>query len=157
MKTLPGYCVFLGAPQNLLKFERLDIAVKWRYFYYLYYGLDHDAERIYKWHIEKRTNGKEPRSWKQSIEDYVSSCKELLKNMKEEGFNPDWPIEYGKNGRLRDGAHRIACALLLGLNVYFKIVPLDGTARWSEKWFLRYKIDPKELIKIKLIWHWLKQ
>jgi len=140
-------------PKKLLGHERLDIAVKWMFFRYLYVGIDPDSERLYRWHIEERTGGNEPRNDKKNtIEDYVSGCKLLLHSMIDIGFNPNHPIEYGKNGRLRDGAHRLACALLLDRDVRYQIVPENATATWGEAWFINHGISDEDLRKIKLIW-----
>lgn len=136
--------------------ERLDIAVKWMYFRHLLEGNDPDSERLYCWHIEERTGGREPRGWKCSIEDYVTVCKTLLKDMLNFGFNPNYPLEYGKNGKLRGGAHRLACSLLLGLDVYYVVVPANGAMTWSENWFVRHGIAPEDLQSIKTTWKQLK-
>jgi len=146
----------LIAPQKLLILERLDIAVKWRFFRHLQEGDDPDSERVYRWHIKERTRGREPRSWKRSVEDYVTSCKGLLESMLASGFSPDHPLEYGQNGRLRAGAHRLACSLLLGLDAYYVVVPLNGTATWGENWFVRHNIASADLQRIKLDWKHLK-
>ena len=140
----------------MLTTERLDLAVKWRFFKHLLEGGDADSERTYRWHIEKRTNGREPRSWKKSIDDYVSVCKSMLESMLKDGFNPVYPLEYGHNGRLRDGAHRLACSLLLNLDVYLFTVPRDGTATWGEKWFVRHGMKSDDLQRIKTDWTYLK-
>jgi len=141
----------------LLTPERLDIAVKWRFFRHLLKGNDPDSERIYRWHIEKRTGGREPRSdWKHSIEDYITGSKALLENMLKVGFNPDFPLEYGQNGRLRSGAHRLACSLLLGLDVYYITVAADANAIWGITWFVHRGIAFEDLQRIKADWERLK-
>ena len=158
MKILQTCSPSLIAPQKLLVPERLDIAVKWKFFRHLLEGSDPDSERIYRWHIEKRTGGREPRSaWKHSIEDYVTVCKTLLESMLKVGFNPDFPVEYGQNERLRSGAHRLACSLLLGLDVYYVNVPITVNMTWGEDWFVRHGIAAEDLRHIKATWKWLKQ
>jgi hypothetical protein len=135
----------------------LDVAVKWRFLGHLLKGDDPDSERVYRWHIEKRTRGREPRSWKRSVEDYVTSCKGLLESMLASGYKLDHPLEYGKNGRLRAGAHRLACSFLLGLDTYYVVVPLNRTATWGENWFVRYGVSFEDLQRIKADWEWLKR
>lgn len=73
------------------------------------------------------------------------------------GFNPAFPLEYGQNGRLRSGAHRLACSLLLGLNVYRVDVPIHVNMTWGEDWFLRKGMAHGDLQQIKVTWEWLKQ
>jgi len=119
-------------------------------------GNDPDSERIYRWHIEERTGGREPRGWKRTIDDYITLCQALLENMSKVGFNPAFPLEYGQNGRLRAGAHRLACSLLLGLDVYRVVVPINGAMTWGEDWFVRHGITSEDLERIKADWEWLK-
>ena len=119
-------------------------------------GNDEDSERIYRWHIEQRTGGREARSWKRSIEDYITACKALLESMLEIGFNPDYPLVYRENGTLREGAHRLACSLLLNLDVYYIVMDVEGKTIWGEKWFMRHGMSLEDLQRIKAIWEWLK-
>jgi len=157
MTILQTSSLLRTAPQRLLSEERLDIAIKWRFFHHLLKGIDPGSERIYRWHIKQRTGGREPRGWKRTVEDYVAVCKDLLENMLKMGFNPDFPLEYGQNLRLRGGAHRLACSLLLGLDVYYVIVPIDGNTTWGENWFVQRGMAPEDLQRIKTTWKWLKQ
>ncbi len=119
-------------------------------------GNDSDSERIYRWHIENRTGGREPRGWKSNVEDYVMVCKQLLKSMLKMGFDKQFPLEYGQNGKLRDGAHRLACSLLLGLDAYYITVPINGNMTWGENWFVNHGIAPEDLQRIKADWEQLK-
>jgi len=119
-------------------------------------GNDADSERIYRWHIENRTGGREARSWKHSIEDYITACKTLLENMLEVGFNSEFPLVYRKNGTLREGAHRLACSLLLGLDVYYIVMDIEGKTIWDERWFMRHGMDREDLQRIKVTWERLK-
>ena len=146
----------LIAPRDLLTPERLDIAVKWRFFKHLVKGNDADSERIYRWHIEERTGGNERRSWKCTIEDYITGCKTLLESMLAIRFNPEFPLVYRKNGTLREGAHRLACALLLELDVYYIIVDVEGKTIWDAYWFMRHGMRSEDLQHVKAIWKQLK-
>ena len=147
----------LIAPRELLTPERLDIAVKWRFFRHLHMGNDADSGRIYRWHIEERTGGREARSWKRTIEDYVTACEDLLDSMLEFGFNPEFPLEYRKNGTLRSGAHRLACSLLLNLDVYYIVMDIGGRTSWGENWFVHHGMALEDLKRIKTDWKCLKQ
>ena len=156
MKTLETCSPLRMAPQKLLSEERLDIAVKWMFFQHLLKGNNRDSERIYRWHIEKRTGGRERRSWKNSIEDYITACKDLLASMLNYGFDPNCPLKYGQDGRLRSGAHRLACSLLLGLDIHYIIVAINGGKPWGENWFVNHGIAPEDLQRIKADWEWLR-
>lgn len=133
-------------PRALLSAERLDIAVKWR----LFAIGDADAERVYRWHIEKRTGGVEPGSWKKSIDDYMDAAFALTKAMRVRGFDPATPVVMGSNGRLRAGAHRLSCALALELPALaVRIDARRGTAApWGRDWFVRHGISAADLRRI---------
>lgn len=122
-------------PTALLTKERLDLIVKLRFFRHLKDGGDPDAERVYRWHIDKRTRGVEPGSWKRCVDDYVSACGDLLASITARGFDLRQPVPVGSNGRIRNGAHRIACCLLLGERVAVRAVDRPGTGRWGAEWF----------------------
>src|SRR5690606_24703258 len=66
----------LVKPWKLLTPERLDLAVKYRFFLHLLRGGDQDSERVYRWHIYLRTGGIEGE--KSSVDDYVDACHVLL-------------------------------------------------------------------------------
>ncbi len=97
--------------------RRLDIAIKARFFKHLLDGGDPGAETVYRRHILGRTGGVEPGSKKRSVEAYVSASEYLFESMLEHGFNAECPIAVCKTPRLRNGAHRIACSLVLGLGI----------------------------------------
>jgi hypothetical protein len=113
----------------LLTPERLDLAIKWRMFRHLIAGGDAEAEAVYRAHILARTGGVEPGSWKASVEHYVAACGGLLASMQADGFDAARPVVIGSNGRLRAGAHRIGCAVAIGLPVGVRRVPQPGRAR----------------------------
>ena len=152
MKAKPICSPFQIAPRSLLVSDRLDIAIKWRFFRHLLKRDDPDSERIYRWHIKKRTRGREPRSWKRSIDDYVTACKTLLRSMQRSGFDPKQPLEYGSNWQLRNGAHRLACSLLLELNVYCVLVSVNGGTTWGANWFRLRGMSLKDLERIEMDW-----
>lgn len=142
-------------PRELLTAERLDIAVKWRFFRHLLEGGDPDSERVYRWHIQRRTGGHERNgsgNWKRTVQDYVDACPDLLGSMLVNGFHTSSPLEYGCNGRLRDGAHRLSCALLLKCDVMIEAVDRDGTATWGEMWFRQNGIAQVDLDRIHADW-----
>lgn len=107
-------------PRSLLYANRLDLIVKHRFFRSIVKGCDPEAEDLYRRHIEARTGGREKNpsgQSKQSVDAYIDAARSLLASMLDAGFRLDRPVVLGSNGRPRDGAHRIACALALGLNV----------------------------------------
>lgn len=157
MTAEPICSPFLIAPHKLITCERLDIVVKWRYFRHLKRRNDPDSERVYRWHIKQRTRGREPRSWKNNIEDYITVCKGLIKDMIKSGYNPDFPLQYGRNGKLICGAHRLACSLALDIEPVCVILATEGNTTWDRDWFLDHGVGKKDLRQIEADWKHLKQ
>jgi hypothetical protein len=157
MKAEPICSPFVMKPRKLITVERLDIVVKWRYFRHLLRRNDPDSERVYRWHIKQRTRGNEPRSWKSNIEDYITVCKDLYKSMFRNGYNPEHPLKYGRNGKLMCGAHRLACSLALDVEPVCVIYATEGNTTWDEDWFIDHGIDKRDLQQIKADWKHLKK
>lgn len=130
------------APERLMLPSRLDLAVKHRFFRALLTGewID-EAENLYRWHIEKRTGGKEPdtehggRSSKRTVDDYVTGCRELITSLKRDGFRDSSPVTLGKDGGLLHGAHRIAACRALGIQPAVRRDQTKRGIRWDERWF----------------------
>lgn len=144
-------------PLDLFDESRLDLVVKHRFFRHLMEGGDPDSERLYRWHIDKRTGGIEPGSWKACLDDYVKGCVDLLASMRARGFDPQHPIRFGDNGALMAGAHRIACAHALRIPVSVKRVDRPGkSARWDRDAFVMQGVAVPDLQRILDDWKTLK-
>jgi hypothetical protein len=131
--------------------------VKWRFFSHLLNGGDEDAECVYRLHIEKRSGhrmqaGLATDMWKMVTDDYVHSSQALLDSMVQSGFDDRYPIPLDPEGRLLNGAHRVACALAIGL----KEVPIEGkpylawAPAWGEAWFKEHM--PGEFLRVSTDW-----
>lgn len=141
------------SPRSLLSPDRLDLAVKWRFFRHLIDQDDPDSVRVYREHIMGRTRGKEPGGSKRCVEDYVSGARELLISMQVRGFDARHPIPIGSNGRLRGGAHRLACALALGLDAAIDRIDRPGTAApWDAAWMLSHGMDRTDVERARADW-----
>lgn len=119
--------------------DRLDLVVKYRFFRALAEG-DHTQkdDGMYAKHILARTGGVEPgNSNKISIEMYVLAARDLFHSMQTRGFDRTNPVPVDQWGRLRDGAHRVACATVLGLEVEISYLTAQYPIRqWGIDWFL---------------------
>lgn len=136
---------------------RADLAIKWRFFRHLLGGGDPDSGRVYCWHIEARTGGVEKRSWKRTVTDYVLAADALAHSMQAAGFDPSQPVVICPKGKLRDGAHRIACALAAGRLIRFEHHPKPSRARpWCDQYLKDAGIDPGDLERVLKDWAWLK-
>lgn len=150
-------------PLFLVTPRRYDIAVKTRFFYHQFRGDDPDAERIYRWHIEKRCGRRFARGlpadgWKRNVNDYVTSAKILLTLIQKHGFVAEHAAPIDPNGELLDGAHRVSCALALGI----KKIPVTMEQRrvsappWGREWFVANGMGYEDLERLCRDWKNLK-
>lgn len=76
--------------------------------------------------------------WKRSVDDYVFVARGLLQSIRRHGFLLVEAVPIDPNGELLNGAHRVACALALGIDA----VPVKREARyawapgWGYEWFV---------------------
>lgn len=90
------------------------------------------AEANYIWHIDQR------RGTHKALEAYMPAARLLLQSMQEKGYSGP-PIALNIYGEFLEGAHRIACAAALGINV--EVVRLDTVHQWppwGEQWFKKH-------------------
>ena len=139
------------------------MAVKWRFFLHLTSGDDPDSELVYLWHIEARSGarmkaGLKTDRWKQSAEDYVQSAKMLHYSMSRGGFFDAYAIPIDPNGELLGGAHRLACAMALGIDPVQveRHTRLVWAPAWDEAWFVANGVSVPDLARVKADWELMK-
>ncbi|RTZ47584.1 FkbM family methyltransferase [Candidimonas sp. SYP-B2681] len=164
MVQLESYClshpddVRHVSPQALCSASRLDIPVK-VLFARNYLGCsslaETDAVEMYRQHILRRTNGCEPHAFgKASVGDYEQAFVVLIESIKEYGFLRHFAIPVDCNGKILNGAHRLAAALALGLKTVPVITlpaPWEGL-EWGLGWFLHSDFEPNEINALLLEW-----
>jgi len=122
---------------------------------HLLHGGDPDAERVYRWHIEKRSGlrmalGLATDAWKTSVDDYMKAAAALFTDMRDFGFRQDCPVPVDPDGELLGGAHRVASALALGINA----VPVQHATRkvwapaWGRAWFEQNGMSENDLARV---------
>lgn len=134
---------FLPA-NKLLSPRRLDLIIKWRFFRHLMTGDDGDAERLYRWHVKKRTTINRPPGMR------LSAAKKLYESILKNGFNPSFSVPVDQNGELLDGGHRTACCLALGEKVH--VVTREGQAwapPWGIEWFEKKGMAEDDLARLR--------
>ena len=125
--------------QRFFTHDRLDLVIKYRLFQGLASGtFAPGAEAMYARHILARTGGREPgRPDKSNVEQYFAAARALFLSMRARGFDPRHPVPVDQWGRLRDGAHRVACAAVLGLELELTFRTARYPIRqWGIDWFL---------------------
>ena len=88
--------------------------------------------------------------WKRSPEDYMKASEYLLESLKSHGFRADEPIPIDKNGELLGGAHRVACACALGINVV-SVVQRNTEVwapPWNREWFVERGMHVEDLQRL---------
>jgi hypothetical protein len=138
--------------------------VKWRLFNYFLLGGDNDAVRVYRWHITQRaaSNAKLGLGMdgKADTDTYIETAAALCASMALRGFVdvPEWRIPVDPNGELLGGAHRVACALALGIEeVPVVRMPTPCWAPpWGEAWFVENGMDEEDLERLRQDWAVLK-
>ena len=92
--------------------------------------------------------------WKRSVDDYVNAAGELARSMKVHGFKEDWPVMLDPDNELLSGAHRVACALALGLERivvnYSRYVV--WAPPWGRPWFVIHGMSDADLERLDLDW-----
>jgi hypothetical protein len=138
--------------------------VKYRYFRYLLGGDDPDAERIYRWHIAKRSGarmraGMPTDMWKLSLNNYIGAAKTLLSSMQADGYLIEHRIPIDYYYELLGGSHRMACASALGLS---NVPVLMHEQRvwappWDVSWFEKNGMEMSEIDRLVDTWEAMRQ
>ncbi|TBU93900.1 FkbM family methyltransferase [Phytopseudomonas dryadis] len=155
--AVPGAVEYVS-PLSLWQADRLDIAVKLLYVraYLNPTGDQADAARaLYRRHILQRTNGREPESLgKTCLEDYERSFIALIESIRAEGLQEACAIPVDGEGRILNGAHRLAIALALGLKSVpvVRLPPPWKGLEWGMGWFLHYGFKPAEINRLLQCW-----
>lgn len=137
----------------------MDLAVKHRFFKSLSGGDDPEAEEIYRLHIQARSGkrmeaGLATDQWKTETDDYVSSATGLLQSMSSSGFNDACAVPIDPDGELLGGAHRVACALSLGIPHI--AVELRPEYVWAPAWdYLWFTENIPKLYRSRILQDWI--
>jgi hypothetical protein len=140
-------------PYTLLTPLRMDYVIKVRFFRHLLNGGDPDSERVYRWHIEKRTGGNEPRSPKNCVDDYVRACPVLLESIRINGFQPRGAVKIAPDNRIMgSGAHRMSICLLLKKPILIYRVNKFPKKEWGRDWFVFAGMSKADLADLDAGW-----
>ena len=137
--------------------RRWDLAIKKALFDHLLLGGSPNAVKLYRWHIEARkaSNAKLGLGMdsKRDTDHYIETAAALCASMALRGFIdvPEWRIPVDPNGELLGGAHRVACALALGIEeVPVVRMPTPCWAPpWGEAWFIENGMDEEDLERLR--------
>lgn len=125
--------------KDLLTTNRFDVLAKLDYLKNIQYSDKSDwSKRVYLEHIKAFNNFHEQDgSGKNSDQEFLKRFNELYDSIKKKGCNKDISIiPIDKDGVIIDGAHRLACAINLGLDVYCWVTNIS-----AKKYPYKYFID----------------
>jgi FkbM family methyltransferase len=135
------------ARELLVKPNRFDIILKYCYIEAFAEGyLSLFFEEMFKEQVACMTSGsfREGDGQKSSYQDFVVSFRDLYLSIKENGFSEDTSlIPINNNGECLDGAHRLAVAAYLNLEVH--IVRVDLSVGYNSTFFKKNKMQEKFL------------
>lgn len=133
--------IFEAMPINLISEYRYDVFIKYYYVQAYITNNNYDmAKKIYLNHIKSFNNFNEPDGRKNTPENFIKNFNNLINDVKKYGIKTIIPIT--KNGEIIDGAHRLAIALYLKLNVQFAIFDLLD-ANYGKKFFIDRGFNPE--------------
>lgn len=117
--------------------------VKWRLFRNI---TDPETINMYLWHIANRRNSGFVDSTKESLSVFLPAARSLLASMASNGFSSTAPVPVDANGDILGGAHRTACALALGLDVWCeRRAEIAWAPAWDAAWFKQHGM-PEEIV-----------
>jgi hypothetical protein len=93
---------------------------------------------------------------KSGLAHYIETAGALCSSMARRGFVsiPQWCIPVDPNGELLGGAHRVACALALGIDEVV-VRNEEHTAwapPWGEQWFIDNGMEEFDLERLRQDW-----
>jgi hypothetical protein len=133
--------------------DRLDLVCKYLLFKSIKEcDLNPTIVDLYCQHILLRTNAIERNDaynkncpQKNNIDEYLQSAINLFRSMESNGFDSNYPIPYNSNGIL-NGAHRIACAVCLNLDIYCKYINNNhARKKWGIDWFINNNFTSEQI------------
>lgn len=152
LKPRKNIQVYTTSPLNLISQYRFDIFVK--YYYVKSYCENknrEEAREIYLSHIKAFNNFHEPDGRKSNVHDFIEAFNSLIENVKECNNLNKTIIPISTTGIPIDGAHRIAIALHLNLNVNYAVFDLlDG--KYDYNFFMRRGMPDKYIQKTKEVY-----
>lgn len=128
---------------NKLLVQRFDLLAKFIYIKFKEKKIkDQFHIELYREHIRTFNNFKEIDNDKNSENDFLLAFDNLIKNMKEQGYNDNFPIPLGKNKILENGAHRLMVSLFLKIQPKFFIKGTNVPDFYNYSFFIKRENFP---------------
>lgn len=94
-------------------------------------------KELYHQHMITFNNCIEKNSTKNNIEHFYREFDNLIENMKNHGFNNNYPIPIGNNGIIINGAHRLITSKYLNIEPITKIQDKIGSLEYDYNFFIK--------------------
>lgn len=97
--------------------------------------------------------------WKWNVDDYVAAAGALCASMARRGFVAECAVPIDPDGELLGGAHRVACALALGIEE----IPVRHESSyvfappWGREWFVANGMAGEDLERIDRDWQAMQE
>ena len=117
--------------------NRFDLIAK--YLYIKYYNKEYKSKfylDLYKNHIEVFNKSWEYPGTKKNIEDFLNSFDKLIKSLRDNGYNKDFPIIIGKNGVIINGVHRLMICKYYNIKPIIQLSDKNGCETYHYDFFL---------------------
>tara|TARA_B100000795_G_scaffold179192_1_gene135630 strand:+ start:3036 stop:4508 length:1473 start_codon:yes stop_codon:yes gene_type:complete len=132
---------------QLLTYNRFDLSFKLLFLKMTRLGVKFSQD-AYKEHIRALSLGsfKEPGNLKKSnFNDYLKAFEDIFADIKKDGFNKEKSvIPLSSNGYITNGSHRLACSIIL--NIQVDCVHLDGPDHVYDYKFFYERGVPKNMM-----------
>ena len=128
---------------NYITPTRFDLMAKLLYVKYKDKNINSNFfNELYHKHIITFNNCWEYPGTKTNIKEFFDAFDNLIKDIKENGFNKKFPIEMGKNNVIVNGSHRLMTSFFYNKNVYLKTEKINGNVDYNYLFFLNRKNFP---------------
>ena len=140
--------------RNLISSDRLDIGIKWLLIRDIMNNYDNPSNQsLYTRHIMAWTQGKEgfmPTSGriKDGVKEYLSKAKELVENVKSNGFDKEYAVPISADNEPLDGVHRIASCIEADVPIWLKRCPGLKPDIKTYRWYMENGFNTDDMLRI---------
>ena len=123
-------------------YTRFDLMAKYLYIKYNEIQSPFYKELYHQHFITFNNCWEHPGDKKTKIEDFINAFNELIRDMKNNGFNKEYPVPIGRNGIIINGAHRLVTSFYFNKETYLKLLEEYGCPGYNYKFFLERTVHP---------------
>ena len=132
---------------NILSPQRFDLMAK--YLYIKSYDKEYKTNFFKKLYIshfktfnncyELPDNHSSVKITKKNEDDFINEFNKLIEDMKKNGYNNNFPIPFGKNNIIINGAHRLICSYYFNIKPSIYFINEEAVYGYNHTFFLNRK------------------